>query len=107
MNYLDKQRAEVEQWDDYAGWRQWLDSDPKALEDFEVYAQEHFWNLLGEDFLSQLHPDAAVAAADDLSTQWSLWQLFLWVVLEEERLRILVESFVDSNRDDFLGWIFQ
>ena len=96
---------DLEQLDTYNNHRLWLSSEPIRSKEFEFYVIEHFWGLLGEEFKALLHPQAVASAEDYYDTLQNEWSLFLWLVLSEDRLEILIRAFVDSNRDAFEEWV--
>lgn len=94
----------IEQYDNYEGYRQWLDADDECAGKFEHYVLYNFWNMLGDEFKSLLHPEAAnsyLNGSPGISEEWSL---YLWLVLDESRLKILIRAFVESERDAFEEW---
>lgn len=92
----------IEEMDNYDGWVKWIEEDD--AQKFEEYCFENFWNVLRVDFESLLHPES-IDKEDPLGDNELAWSLFLWLVLSEERRNILVEAFIDSNRDDFERWV--
>jgi hypothetical protein len=94
------------EYDNYIGYRQWLESSDRVVADFENYCEIHFWNQLGEKFLSLLHPDTLGRMDKDypLENLGTEWALFLWKVLDRGKLRTLIEAYVRSKRDEFEEW---
>lgn len=99
--------SQIEALDDFAGWLEWLQNDT-AAENFSIYCLDNFWNILKDDFKQHLHPEAVNEiekdTADPLGNYWHLWNMFLFLVLDEKKLEILVNAFVNSNRYEFEEW---
>ena len=95
----------LEEADNMDGYQYWISQD-KVTHDFEDWVYEHFWNALKEDFLKLLHPNQAKLAEDGeldgLNVQWSS---FLWMVLPKKRMDILIQAFVEGNRDTYDQWV--
>ena len=105
----DKENSRrIEDYDNFDGWVQWLE-DEQVGADFEEYCIEHFWNVLRKDFESQLHPDTLKETNDQdpLGDSWPLWSMYLFLVLDQKHFEVLLSSFVESNRDEFEGWVLQ
>ena len=101
-----------EERDHFEGWLDWLSDDDQAADDFQYYCYKNFWNVLKEDFAAQLHPDAAIEIDADQNdpmggNNWDLWPMFLFLVLDKKRLEVLVEAYVNSNRDEFEDWVLR
>lgn len=95
----------IEEYDDFAGWLEWLSQDP---EDFEIWCFENHWNALKWRFARELHPDAVSELDqnpdDAMNDNWALWNLFLFKVLDDKTLEPIVEKFVQLNRKNFEEW---
>ena len=95
----------IEEADNIDGYREWIVQD-KVTHDFEDWVYEHFWNALKEDFLKLLHPDQAKVAEDgELDGLNVKWSSFLWLILPKERMDILIQAFIEGNRDSYNQWV--
>lgn len=96
----------IEEVDNYEGWMTWLER-PRVAEDFENFCFEKYWPELKEDFAKNLHPEVAAALEDPndpMGDNWPIWSLFLFLVLNEDRRKALVEEFVQAQRGRFEQW---
>jgi hypothetical protein len=100
----EKVSRQIETYDNFDGYMQWLEI-PRVGTDFEIFCLDHFWNVLSEDFKAQLHPDAVKEmTSDSPGDNWPYWAMFLFLVLDRERLEVLVTAYVNSHRDEFEQW---
>ena len=103
----EKNAKIIEEYDDFDGWMQWLESDT-ASEDFEIFCFDKHWGALKESFANNLHPTAAAELDSDpddpMGDNWALWSLFLYLVLDQKTLEPLVAQFVELNREAFEEW---
>lgn len=97
----------VEDYDNADGYLEYVqEADRGGVADlFEEYCAEHFFNTLKDKFEALLHPDVKLDPVDPLADHWEEWGLFLWVVLDRERLDVLIEDFIETDRDAFEQWI--
>lgn len=70
---------------------------------FEEYVSEHFKEVV-DMFKATLHPEVVID--DDFwYTHATLWATYLWAVLDNARLEILVDAYCESHHDKFCDWV--
>ena len=100
-NREPKEGVSMEAHDNYDGWIAWANV---CKVEFGEYAFEHFWNQLKDDYNALLHPNDR--SDEEPGGPLDSWENFLLEILEPSRRRVLVEAFVDSNKDEFEQWAY-
>lgn len=75
------------------------DSKKGLVDDFNLYAEENFPDVV--EMFKAKHQPFKCAPGDEISDNYSLWHDFIWSVLDDERLEIILRSFAESNWDSY------
>ena len=70
--------------------------------EFAEYVQENFKNIIKE-FEEHLHPNDVTMDLD--AFEWTLFEMFLWKVLDGAKFDILARAFCESNWDRYKDFV--
>jgi hypothetical protein len=100
----EQRRREIESYDNYEQWREWISSSADISDDFEEYCAT--FNDLIENFAKTLPTpaEAKVLASRSPEEYWQEWSKWLWD-LGDNLLEFFCSNYVDLHKEEFEEWV--